>query len=1269
MTMKANARSESDTAMNATNTLKERAVRFLRSLFCVGLGVWMLGAPYAAQAAVPVDQSPLIIQQPIPPNIVLMLDDSGSMEWDYMPDKSYIADTSDDGMRYYGNNGTYYNPNLVYVPPSTADGGSYPQSPGLGNAFRDGFLDQSASHEEDVTQYYGSYRYYEHLTAQVPTSYKPTLGCAPGDYMGSGSHQGECVHRTGSYYTYRALYPRRHGRGTPYCYAGDQLVLGRRPYCIHNDYTYTYYAPNTQTCPSGGTYDSSQGMCVASSYDSVYVFTYTTPNGSGGYVRHYVAKTQQDCTTALAADTSSGVTCDSSAATQQSVANWFSYYRTRIEMAKSGLMNSFVDIGPSFRIGFGSINGRNNANLPSPTSTYNYKEIAQVQPFGDGTSGTQKAKFWDWLAGINPSNSTPLRLSLDAVGQYYSSAQPWQTSSSDSSELACRQSYAILTTDGFWNGGSPGLGNVDGNDGSKIDGSNGQSYTYKAVPPYADDQSDTLADVAMKYWSTDLRTNTSNEVPPSTEDPAFWQHMTTFTLGLGFKPEHISPSGTTVDDIFTWANGGAAISGFSWPNASSNDVNNIADLAHAAVNGHGGFYSATTPQAFTSGLQDALKRAAERVGTGASLAANSTELKTGTVAYQANYYTVKWKGDLKALSVDANTGAISSTPTWQAANKMPLWSSRNIYTYNPSGSTASAQYVKFSDPSKLSTAEQAALGLNATEQQNLINYLRGDESLEEDQTNGIYRTRDTVLGDIVDSQPVYVGSPVANQFYGESFTGSVDYPLFATNNENRTALVYLAANDGMLHAFDAATGVEKFAYLPGAVITSGLASLADPKYGTGAAPHQYFNDGELTVADVYMNGAWHTVLVGTTGRGLAKAVYALDITDPSNIKLLWERSAGDGQANSGYIGQMVGKPVIAQTSDGNWSVLIGNGYNSTNGVAALLQFDLSTGGLSVHLTSDTSTNNGMSAPAVWIDNPTNGVSTMAYAGDLDGHVWSFALQNNGGNKATPDSTGTLLFTAKDASGNIQPITGGLLAGKNPTTNDVWLFFGTGRYLSSSDLTDLSTQTWYGIIAQSATTSLVSNLSSGRSALVQRQIIGQTPGDPTASPPTLPARVVTPPPSTSDMTGKSGWYMDLLAPIVSASTGATSYIAEGERMVTPNQFQGNVLLGTTRIPQAKDLCNPSGSGWIMAVDPFTGTNPVSDFFDVNGNGQINSGDSVTINGKTYASAGVGFSSLPNNPIFVGGTMLVSFDNGTTGSLQTSGSTGGLGRVSWRELTTQ
>jgi type IV pilus assembly protein PilY1 len=964
-------------------------------------------------------------------------------------------------------------------------------------------------------------------------------------------------------------------------------------------------------------------------------------------------------------------------------------------MAKSGIMNSFLSIDAKYRIGFGSIDGGGSGNgnyKQLPSSRYSYSDaynggtnyIAKVTPFGDGSSGSdQKSQLWSWVDAAVASGGTPLRQALSAAGKYYTTDQPWQTSSSDTTELACRQSYTILTTDGFWNDDTPsGIGNTD-NTKATITGPNNQTYTYTPASPYSDNQSNTLADVAMKYWQTDLMSgatgdsNILNEVPTSAEDPAFWQHMTTFTLGLGFTPTNIIPSSTTIDQVFAWANGGSAISGFSWPAPSGDSINNIADLAHAAVNGHGGFYSATSPDAFTSGLKDALKRASERVGTGASLAANSTELKTGTFAFQANYYTAKWKGDLKAIAVDPNTGALAATPTWTASTVLPAFASRKIYTYNPAVSPASA--ILFNSPTSLSSAEDTALGTTATAQQNMINYLRGDGSLEQRMTGGTFRNRDTPLGDIVDSQPVYVGQPDANQFSGQTFTGTSSFAAYA--GTARTALIYVAANDGMLHAFDATTGAETFAYLPAAVITNGIANLANTDYGvTLAVPHQYFNDGELTIADVYFGSAWHSVAVGTTGRGAAKAIYALDVTNPSSISLLWERSAGDGKTNADYIGQMTGKPIIAQVADGSWAVFMGNGYNSVKGVAALLQFGISDGTLTAHQT-DTATNNGLAAPGVWINDQTNGISTIAYAGDVQGREWSFVLNN--GTASTPSSSGTKLFTAKDSSNNIQPITAGTLLGKDPATGNLWIFLGTGQYLSTSDLASTATQSWYGLIVQSATSGIALDGSQGRTSLVQRSIIAETAGTAavlnadgsvkTAA--VAPARAITPAPATPDMTGKSGWYIDLLSPTSATdSKGLVTYTpnttAQGERIVTPNLFQGNQLIATTRIPQATDICNPSGRGWIMSVNPFTGTAPTSSFFDLNGDGQINQpADYILVNGQPVASSGIGFSSLPNNPIFVGGSMLVSFDNGSASSIQTAGSGADVNRVSWRELINQ
>ncbi|WP_430389217.1 pilus assembly protein [Dyella sp. 20L07] len=1161
-------------------------------------------------------------------------------------------------------NGVYYNPTIKYDPPATANGGSWPSGGTLIKAVLNGF--DAASTKVDLTQYDGS------------GEKKFQNGG-----VGNGSNITFSKSTTGTKQVTTTKHASTSNQTSKQCDTA---------YAAANGASNQKWTPNKT---------GSQGTCeydylVTSNQNVTYnFFQYAT--GSANTVR-YVADT--DCgglANCVLANDTSGVSAPKDVEVGSNIANWFAYYHTRILMAKSGLMNAFVEIDPKYRVGFASIDGGKNSNytnLPNKTgSRYQYTDsyngvqnyIAQVQPFGDGSDQTDhKSQFWTWVAKASASGGTPLRQALNAVGTYYMQPQPWSTMSTDpdpsyKSELACRQSYTILTTDGFWNEDFSSVGNVDGTDGISAiphptPGS--QDYIYKAVAPYADNTSDTLADVAMKYWLTDLRPNTDNSVPVSTEDPAYWQHMTTFTLGMGFMPTGIKPDGTTVEQIATWASSGKAPSwakSFSWPTPAKDSINNIADLAHAAINGHGTFSSASSPEAFSNALKEALKRATKRVGTGASLAANSTQLQTGTVAYQANYYTASWKGDLKSLKIDSSNGSISTTPTWLASSVLPAADSRKIFSYNPTTSTYMEFKVASGTPPSLSTAQLTALGKDAAAQADMVNYLRGDSSKEIGNTGGTFRSRDTAIGDIVNSQPVYVGAPSANEFYNQNFTGSTDFAKYASDKAKRVGLIYVAANDGMLHAFNAETGVEAYAYLPGAVVaggsTNGIADLASKDYGSDTVPHQFFNDGELTVADVYMAKGWKTVLVGTTGRGLAKVVYALDVTDPANIKFLWERSAGDGNTDGGgaYIGQMTGKPVIAQTSDGAWSVLMGNGYNSAAGVSALLQFGLADGSLNVHATTDTT---GLAAPAVWIDPINNGISTIAYAGDAAGNVWSFTINTTETNtttgaislKPTPNSDGVKLFTAMDSGNKAQPITAGMLVGKNPQTGDVWLFFGTGKYLTAADLRDASTQSWYGLIVKSGgvNKAIGDQKKLDRSSLVQRYITEETAATKTAS----AARTVTTTQQAASMTGLSGWFMNMSQPQLSKDGKTVTYNAQGERMVTPNQFQGSLLLATTRIPSVTDACNPSGVGWVMAVDPFTGTNPQSNFFDINGDGVVDAADGVG-SGKTPA-AGIGFTSLPNNPIFVGGNMLMSFDNGNTENRKTAGSGGKPNRVSWREL---
>lgn len=1219
-----------------------------------------------------------------------------------------------------------------------------------------------------------------------------------------------------------------------------ERLLPVNPTCPTSRFSYT---PNLASDSTGSLINADtsavqcRGVAVASFTKYRSLFVYALKSGDV-YTRHYVGAASLDTTgngtaTQPKAGTCEEVTgnpvtisntgesftsglpadrCDGTATARQNVANWFSYYRTRLLMAKSGLMNAFPDLGEEVRFGFSSINAgtgssANGTALPSPKTNTSYGQtignasysppIAKVKRFGDGASDSRRGEFWNWLNNVAAPGSTPLRAALKATGDYYmSDDQPWQ-SGTDAPEcagtsgsgltacgnrmLACRQAYTILVTDGFWNSdnvtltgdpytiddqdyggnwdGGPGesstelqtatglcpsghtfqtidnsghslSGNQKGlcrkgtgrdtnntnttcgsgsgqsfraqcffdnafcaagyslnkNTGNSTDarcertvtnvaasvtntGPNGLSYIYTGLPPYsggqANNDSSTLADVAMFFWLKDLREDLANAVPTNSDDPGFWQHMTTFTVGM-FGQEaalpSVTPSGTTADAIAAWARGGPAISGFTWPTPStSGNAASISDLVHAGINGRGGFFSAGNPEAFAAGVKDALRRVRDRIGSGASLAANSTKLDTGTTTYQAVYFTGEWKGNLRAFAVDPDDGSIATTPTWEASTQLPSAASRNIKTCKDS-CTGNADRVNF-DTTTATAAQRAALAADAAVQDRLINYLRGD-SASEARSGGTLRNRTTPLGDIVNSQPIFVGAPDPNLFFNKSFTGASTYFSFVTSNVNRKKRIYVAANDGMLHGFSAesaaesgqpAPGQETFAYLPNAVILNGIENLADPAYGFGV-PHEFYNDGELTVSDVYLDGhggctgaqCWKTVLIGTTGRGLSKSIYALDVTDPADVKLLWERDASD----STYIGQIVGKPVIAQTANGVWSVLLGNGYNSGHDRPALLQFNVSSGALTVYETTASDSDDGLSQPAVWIGNVSQNISTEAYAGDLNGNVWKFDL-------ASPGTAGTKIYTALDADGDPQPITAGLIAGRNPkvtTELEVWVFFGTGSVLENFS-PSTNVQTWYGLIVQG---SKAVTSASTRSNLRERTIDVEFAADEDTP---LATRGISSA-AANDMAGKKGWYIDLVSPNPDTSGDP---LTKGERMVTPNQFQGTLLLGTSRLPADSanfDPCNPSGSGWIMAIDPFTGAPPASNFFDVDGDGEFDSGDNA--GGGSYVSAGVGFSSIPNNPIFVGNTMLISFDNASTGSVNTRGTAGTLLRQSWREL---
>jgi len=1117
-----------------------------RRLSILGLAMMLLSL--TTWADVDIATRPLTVADPVPPNIFFILDDSGSMNRDDMPDTTGCSGAtggtsnvirSDTGrLRTSGTPSTYnrcqspdfnklyYNPSFTYTVPVDASGVTLIRSPA--NTFTYAYVDG----------YNTSNTLSNDLTEWVAATWSGTKSTYTSGWI--------CTTRSGS---------------SP-------------------NYTYSGCAEASVSSPIYGYKRLTQ----------VEIFSYYLYDGSGdtasdtNYVKH------------LATD-----------AERQNIANWYAYYRTRLFTARAGTSLAFKNIPSNYRVGYGSIN--------HPYSSSYSTIISGVRPYS-----SLRSSFYSWLFDVTPATSTyyytPLRRALDNVGKYYETDEPWRVDPGDASstKISCRSCFSILMTDGYWTGGTTyqagttaARANVDGSNGSLITGPNNQSFTYTATSTFSDTYSNTLADVAMYYWKRDLRTDLTNNVPISDINPAFWQHVVTIGIGLGVD------GGITKKDAFAALTGGTAI---SWPNPlqpdtsdTSSNPSKIDDLLHAAINSRGIYFSSKSSQEFTEGLKQSLANIEARLATGNSVSIDSATLAAGATLYKANFRSVVWSGELAAYALDAN-GNPADTPTWLASAKLPAHASRNLHT-RVGGTAVALTWAN------LSSTQKTALGTES-----ILNYLRGDQSLEV-ANNGTLRTRNSPLGDIVNSNPVFVGKPDPYLFQGRAWIGASTHDDFAADQASRTNMVYVGANDGMLHGFNASTGVEVFAYMPEAVVNATLATLANPEYS-----HRYFVDGELTVADAYVGGGWKSILVGALGRG-GKTLFGINVTNPASINaasMLWE-------TNSSAMGQNVGKPMIVRLPNGAWAAVLGNGYNSGSQQAALMVVNLADGGVTTIGTGvgSAANPNGLAGAYPW-DANNDGNFETAYAGDLQGNVWRFDLVAN---------TATKLFQALDTANQPQPITASVRVSKDPDTLKTWVFFGTGKFLGDSDLATRQIQTWYGLIDDQTAIS-------GRGVLVQRSIVADvTFGANTA-------RTISEA-AASDLIGRRGWYIDL----------AVDGVARGERMVLPNQIVGaSSLVGVSLIPIG-DTCNPGGQGFIMVINPFTGGRLGYNFFDYSGDGALTTADLV--NG--IPGSGISFGNIPSTPAFKGDRMIVQTDQGQIYTMKVAPPypAGETQRVMWHELT--
>lgn len=690
----------------------------------------------------------------------------------------------------------------------------------------------------------------------------------------------------------------------------------------------------------------------------------------------------------------------------------------------------------------------------------------------------------------------------------------------------------------------------------------------------------------------------------------------------------------------------------------------------ATVGGTGSAYMATDSATLSAAFAQITADIQARTAASAGVAISTGAWKSGTQVFQARFNTGDWSGELRALEM-LSSGALATTPTWEAGQRLGLknWNTgRQILTYR-AASALGSRGVPFRWPANAAApgASEIPLTLVAALNRNgagvvdthgalRLNYLRGDASRELRRcpactAPSAFRNRSTtVLGDIVNSTPLLVTS--GGRFVRDSAEAAA-YDTFRRARAAMAPVVYVGANDGQLHAFDARTGDELFAYVPG-LVADRLAALPEAGY-----THQYSVDGPLAAGDVHYAGGWKTLLVGTAGAG-AKGLYALDISDPANFTeatasrvARWEIDGSDTS-----VGHILQQPLIAKARNGRWMVFSGNGLNSSAGVAQLLAIDAETGAVSriSTLTGTAASPNGLLGLTA-ISTAGDGVVDIIYAGDQQGRLWKFDLSASDplgwkvayGSAAVPQP----LFSA--ASG--QAITARPDVTPHPAGGYL-VSFGTGSYLSRDDLGTTTTQSLYGIRDSGTTVSA--------NELVGQSVLGtQTGGDgrtyrfsthAVGRPSTLFSGddQIT---EAAFRTGKKGWRLDLPA--------------SGERIVTEVLIRAGKVIVSTLIPSS-DPCAYGGDGWVMELDAITGNRADSPALDTNGDNRVDAADRLTLSGQLAHVSGVRVGGIPSAPSIVRASdralddKIVNTSSGTTVRIRESGITATSGRSSWEQL---
>ena len=1024
---------------------------------------------------------------------------------------------------------------------------------------------------------------------------------------------------------------------------------------------------------------------------------------------------------------------------------------TRMQEARSGA-SALVSSITGVRFGLSTFN-----------PTYGPDGASGDGAYVNSICGTAPATIDTNIKGILAVTNTPLAESYYELTRYFRGLSSFYSNRTYTSpvQYRCQQNFAVVITDGLPTADrtfplpadDPDIqSGCSSTDPSKPCLPNWDQLataggTYPVYPhfsdgvtptsPYGSNEGDTLFldDMAKFGYDLDLRKAPDVDLAGiSFDDPTnnaefAKQNLKTFTIGFTTGNNMLADAADYGQDYLKDNLGKYILD-------SSGNKQKIQ-----------GYYTASEGTKLKDSLLKILQTIKTTSGSAAAVASSTGFISQETLLFQAQYDTSFWEGRLLAYQLDSQGNLqpdnINPVAEWDAGSILTntqTYTGRNIITYDSDAVTPIGVPFEWAN---ISTTMQGLLG-----SADILNYVRGDQSKElikadgSKNPTGIYRprgfvTRDNlgnvtsfkpnILGDIIDSAPIYVGKP--NFPYPDVWPSSsgtapencvgckysdfrIKYSYNSLPTPNNLApaydrgdypLVYVGANDGMLHAFKATNyipgtttldpkrGYEKLAYVP-RTLYKNLANLSSTTYN-----HQFYVDGSPTIVDAFYKGrdgttGWHTTLAGGLNKG-GQGIYVLDVTDPksfaettgkANDIVQWEFN----DSNDADLGYTYSQPLIARMSNNKWAVIFGNGYNntdpdgnaSTTGDAVLYIAFIEAGvdgkwtagdfvkidtgvGLkddpknatvgTAGYDSTLSQPNGLAGVSA-VDVNDDYVTDYIYAGDLYGNMWKFdvrdpntakwTIYNKSGNTPIP------FFIAEDKTGKRQPITSSPEAIR-AANNSTMVLFGTGKYLETTDTnsTTATTQSFYGVIDDGSTST-----HGGRSTMLEQTVLNEQPRTFTNPKTGAVATQLVRETSNNGADQYVDWFMDLPA--------------QGERVVYPAIARGFLkphIIFVSIIP-GDDPCSAGGNSWLMELDARDGSKTKHSVFDLNYDGSVSTADnagSTVLNGWKQT----GIQTAPS--IIAAGDTEKKFLSSSTGSIRTvteAAPKASAGRQSWQQL---